>query len=222
MEETVSKFDGKLFTLNSSPGWKLARQQLITSNGREYREWDPYRSKLAAFLAGGGTFFPFSKHSNVLYLGASTGTTASHVADIVPSGRVCCVEISFTSYARLAEVASHHPNMIPVLADASRPEEYAAIAGDPDVLYQDIAQGNSVEIFIKNASYFRSLKSLFLVVKARSIDSAASPEHVYALARKSVNSALGVHSGMLDISAFEKDHAVIYASTGVRDAVTAV
>jgi fibrillarin-like pre-rRNA processing protein len=213
MEETVSKFDGKLFTLNSSPGWKLNRQQIITREGREYREWDPYRSKLAAFIASGGSFFPFRKDSNVLYLGASAGTTASHVADIVPSGRVCCVEISFSSYARLSEVSKHHTNMMPVLADASMPDEYAAIAGEPEILYQDIAQGNSVEIFIRNAAHFTSLKALFLIVKARSIDSSASPRSVYVRARRKVDEALGLNTFMLDISGFEKDHAVIYAST---------
>ena len=213
-EETVAAFDGRLFTLNSAPGWKLNRQRIVTSGGREYREWDPHRSKLAAFLAAGGSFFPFSRQSNVLYLGASAGTTASHVADIAPAGRVCCIEISFSSYVRLREVAERHPGMIPVLADASKPGEYAAIVGEPDVLYQDIAQRNSVEIFLKNVLHFRSLRSLFLVVKARSIDSAVSPRLVFAEAKRKVDKALGVRSGMVDISAFEKDHAVIYATVG--------
>ncbi len=212
--ETVARAEGKLFTLNSSPGWKLNRERLITIGGNEYREWDPHRSKLAAFLALGGDFFPFARESSVLYLGASAGTTASHVADIVPEGRVSCIEISFGSFARLREVAAHHANMVPVLADASRPGEYATVAGEPDILYQDIAQGNSVDIFLRNAMHFRSLRSVMLIVKARSIDSSASPRSVFAEARRSVDEALGVRTGMLDISPFEKDHAVIYASVG--------
>lgn len=49
----------------------------------EYRVWNPFRSKLAAAILGGVDQIYMGPGSKVLYLGAASGTTVSHVADIV-------------------------------------------------------------------------------------------------------------------------------------------
>ena len=49
----------------------------------EYRVWNPFRSKLAAAILGGIEKIHIKPGSKVLYLGAASGTTVSHVADIV-------------------------------------------------------------------------------------------------------------------------------------------
>lgn len=49
----------------------------------EYRVWNPFRSKLAAAILGGIEKIHMKPGSKVLYLGAASGTTVSHVADIV-------------------------------------------------------------------------------------------------------------------------------------------
>lgn len=49
----------------------------------EYRVWNPFRSKLAAAILGGVDQIHMSPGSKVLYLGAASGTTVSHVADVV-------------------------------------------------------------------------------------------------------------------------------------------
>ena len=49
----------------------------------EYRVWNPFRSKLAAAILGGVDKIHIKPGSKVLYLGAASGTTVSHVADIV-------------------------------------------------------------------------------------------------------------------------------------------
>ncbi len=49
----------------------------------EYRVWNPFRSKLAAAILGGVDQIYMPPGSKVLYLGAASGTTVSHVSDIV-------------------------------------------------------------------------------------------------------------------------------------------
>ena len=45
--------------------------------------WNPFRSKLAAGIVGGIENIYMQPGSKVLYLGAASGTTVSHVADLV-------------------------------------------------------------------------------------------------------------------------------------------
>ena len=45
--------------------------------------WNPFRSKLAAAILGGVDQIHMPVGSKVLYLGAASGTTVSHVSDIV-------------------------------------------------------------------------------------------------------------------------------------------
>jgi rRNA 2'-O-methyltransferase fibrillarin len=49
----------------------------------EYRVWNPFRSKIAAAIVGGVDNLYIKPGSKVLYLGAASGTTVSHVSDIV-------------------------------------------------------------------------------------------------------------------------------------------
>ena len=53
----------------------------------EYRVWNPFRSKLAAAILGGVEKIHMKPGARVLYLGAASGTTVSHVSDLV--GPVC-------------------------------------------------------------------------------------------------------------------------------------
>jgi len=85
---------GRLFTRNMVPRTSVYGERLVSEGGVEYREWVHTRSKLAAYLMLDGDAFPLSEDSSVLYLGAASGTTASHISDIVRSGTVYCVEFS--------------------------------------------------------------------------------------------------------------------------------
>lgn len=49
----------------------------------EYRVWNPFRSKLAAGILGGLDDIHIAPGKKVLYLGAASGTSVSHVADVV-------------------------------------------------------------------------------------------------------------------------------------------
>ncbi len=64
----------------------------------EYRVWNPFRSKLAASVLAGVDNIHIKPGSRVLYLGAASGTSVSHVSDIVgPEGVVYAVEFSHRS-----------------------------------------------------------------------------------------------------------------------------
>lgn len=61
----------------------------------EYRVWNPFRSKLAAAILGGIDKIHMDPGSKVLYLGAASGTSVSHVADIVGPVSIAYAKISY-------------------------------------------------------------------------------------------------------------------------------
>src|SRR3989344_8425158 len=73
----------RLYTLNLTPGKKVYGEQLVKQNNAEYREWDAYSSKLASAILNDCSNIFLRKGDAVLYLGSASGTTASHVSDIV-------------------------------------------------------------------------------------------------------------------------------------------
>ena len=133
-------------TRNLVPGRRVYGEKLIERDGVEYRVWNPYRSKLASALSSGLMDLPFTGSSKVLYLGAATGTTVSHISDIVDSGVVYAVEFAPRSMREFLNVARERLNIVPILADAKDPLSYAPLIEKVDVIYQDIAQVEQADI----------------------------------------------------------------------------
>jgi rRNA 2'-O-methyltransferase fibrillarin len=81
--------DHMLVTKNLVPGESVYGEKRISIEGGvdgtkvEYRVWNPFRSKLAAGVLGGLDNIYIAPGKKVLYLGAASGTSVSHVADIV-------------------------------------------------------------------------------------------------------------------------------------------
>lgn len=172
----------RLATLNVDPGRSVYGERLIKYEKNEYRLWDPYRSKLAAFILKSGSTIPIVPGATVLYLGAASGTTASHVSDIVgPEGFVYCVEFSSRVMRELVDnVCRHRLNMAPILADARIPEKYQQIAEQVDVVYCDVAQPEQAKILYDNAESFLKREGKGMIaVKARSIDVTLTPSSVF-------------------------------------------
>jgi len=143
-----------------------------------YRIWDQSRSKLSALISKGFSL-PLDKISKVLYLGAATGTTVSHVSDVVTDGLVYAVEFSPRSMVDLLRLCEARKNIIPILADASRPEGYCSMVEPVDMVYQDVAQPNQAEISTANcARYLKPGGRLIWMMKTRSIDVTSDPEEV--------------------------------------------
>ena len=206
--ERVFSDRGRLYTESRCPGKRIYGERLQTSDGTEYREWDPRRSKLSAYFTVGGKCFPFSEDSRVLYLGASSGTTPSHVADICSGGKVFCVEFAPRMFRDLVGTCETRPNMMPILGDATKPEEYAMFADSVDVVYQDVAQKRQAEILCKNMEAFGA-KFGMVAVKARSEDVTATPEAVFDRAEKVIREHGYRVIDRKPLDPYEKAHAMI-------------
>jgi fibrillarin-like pre-rRNA processing protein len=200
-------------TINLLKGVTLYGEKLISRNGNEYRTWDPFRSKLAAAYIK-GLHFEFSSVGNVLYLGASTGTTVSHLSDIVGhSGKIFAVESS-TRVARelISNVSSKRTNVIPIIEDARKPRSYFSIYDKMDLVYCDIAQPDQTTIAIDNCKiYLKEAKPMLLVIKTRSIDVTMSPKNVISQEIKKLESNSFEIKQNIDLEPFDKDHAMINA-----------
>jgi fibrillarin-like pre-rRNA processing protein len=177
-----------------------------------YRLWDPFRSKLAVLLLRlkdwqSVGLFPDSK---VLYLGAATGTTVSHVSDILRGGIVYAVEFSPRAIRDLLRLAEQRENIVPILADAARPELYSAFVEPVDMIYQDVAQRNQAEIAARNAlMYLKPGGTLVLMMKTRSIDVTASPKDVCAKEQEGLRGLEILE--VFDLLPFHQDHFAVLA-----------
>jgi fibrillarin-like pre-rRNA processing protein len=201
--------DQRIATKNLAPGQRVYDEDLLTIDGAEWRTWDPTRSKLGAYLIKGGRHFPLDEKSRVVYLGAANGTTPSHVSDVVSQGLLVAVEFSPRSFRDLLRMSSPRQNVVPVLADAWRPELYERYVGRVDLLFQDIAQRQQAQIFVKNLERFRPPWGI-ISVKARSVNVAAHPRDVYDQVARDITELSGYEVvEVVDLGPFEKDHAAI-------------
>ena len=204
----------KLYTENpgSCRGIRVYNEKILRQKGKEYRNWNPYRSKLAAAIIN-GLHVDIQPKCNVLYLGAATGTTVSHVSDIVKDGIVFAVENSPISAKKLLGVCEKRSNIIPVLEDAFHPERYSSIVGRVDLVYQDISQRNQTDIFMCNIERFLKKNGLgIFMVKARSIDVSLKPQRVYDGVCKQLEECGLRIVNCFDLKPFEKDHNAIVVS----------
>ena len=204
----------KLATQNLVPGNQVYNEKLVQSKGVEYRVWNPFRSKLAAAIMNGLENFPFSQKSDVLYLGVSTGTTISHISDIVSQGGTIFGIEHTSRVARdfLDRVASHRKNIIPIIQDARKPEEFFSVYKKVDAVYVDIAQPDQTDIAIENCKlYLKSGGYLLLVIKTRSIDVTKDPKRVIKNEIKKLESLFEIKQ-TIDLQPYDKDHAMVVAT----------
>jgi fibrillarin-like pre-rRNA processing protein len=205
----------RLATRNLTPGRTVYGERLIRFKSVEYRVWDAFRSKLAAAILRGVQMVPIKPGHRVLYLGAASGTTASHVSDIVgEKGHVYCVEFASRSMRDLVEnVCAYRLNMSPFLEDARFPEKYVMfISGKVDVIYCDIAQPEQAKVLADNADVFLKPSGwVMLAVKSQSIDVTKEPTEVYQQeARILKNRGFDVKE-IIRLEPYDKAHAMIIA-----------
>jgi fibrillarin-like pre-rRNA processing protein len=210
----VDEKDGRrlLLTMNLTPGSRVYNEDLLSRDGVEYRTWDPFRSKLAAAMLKGLPTDVIAEGDKVLYLGTSTGTTASHVSDLVGErGLVVGVEFAPRVAREFVEtVARSRKNVIPFVADARDPSKYSLTM--VNVVYCDIAQQDQTEIAVMNCRHLLPKGGkLILVVKARSIDVVREPKDVFVEESEKLREAGFSIRQVIELSPYDKDHALIYA-----------
>ena len=205
----------KLATQNLVPGNQVYNEKLVQHKGSEYRIWNPFRSKLAAAIMNDLKNFPFNQKSDVLYLGVSTGTTISHISDIVNQGGTIFGIEHASRVARdfLDRVATHRKNIVPIIQDARRPEEFFSVYKKVDIVYVDIAQPDQTNIAIENCRlYLKSGGYLFLVIKTRSIDVVKDPKMVIKDEIKKLETLFEIKQ-TIDLHPYDKDHAMVIATS---------
>ncbi len=171
----------------------------------EYREWVGKRSKLGAAIYKNLRTFAFKNDSIVLYLGASSGTTCSHLSDIVTDGMIFGIDLAPRIFYKFVELSKERKNLYPILADANNIKEYSFVP-KCDIVFQDIAQKDQVRIFVKNCGKFLKKNGVgYLSVKSRSIDVTAHPSKIFDMVRNQLKQRFNIIEERA-LAPFEKDH----------------
>lgn len=205
-----------LVTLNLAPGVSVYGEKRISVDNEdktktEYRVWNPFRSKLAAAILGGLENIYIAPGTKVLYLGAASGTSVSHVSDLVgPTGTVYAVEFSHRSGRDLINMAKKRTNVVPIVEDARHPLKYRMLVGMVDVVFADVAQPDQARIVGINSQYYLKNGGYFMIsIKANCIDSTAEPTVVFASEVKKLKEMGFKPKEQLTLEPYERDHAVV-------------
>ncbi|EAN78156.1 fibrillarin [Trypanosoma brucei brucei TREU927] len=207
-----------LCTLNMVPGVSVYGEKRVevgaTQSGdekKEYRLWNPYRSKLAAAIYAGVGSIHMKPGSKVLYLGAASGTTVSHVSDLVgPEGMVYAVEFSNRSGRDLVDMSKRRPNIVPIIEDARYPMKYRMLMPMVDCIFMDVAQPDQARILALNAQAFLKNGGHYVIsIKANCIDSTLDAPVVIAAELDKLRKDRLKPLEQASLEPFERDHAVV-------------
>lgn len=191
--ESVYLVGGKLATANLKRGRRVYGEELVGEGKEEYRLWNPYRSKLAAAILNGMKNMSIKEGSAVLYLGAATGTTVSHVSDIIKEeGSIYAVELSERNMRNLLELCDVRENIMPILSDARQTKNYEATIGMVDVMYQDVSAKEQAAILLANSRFLKKGGIAYFIIKSQSIDISRRPKEVYEQELKTLEGAFAV------------------------------
>ncbi|MGQ9542471.1 MAG: fibrillarin-like rRNA/tRNA 2'-O-methyltransferase [Candidatus Bathyarchaeia archaeon] len=202
----------RLATRSLAPKVNVYGEEVIIHRGEEYRIWNPYRSKLAAAIVKGLGYVPVRPGMKILYLGAASGTTVSHVSDIVGvEGEVYAVELSQRTMRELIDrVCKHRTNVQPILADARAPSQYRVIVGKVDSIYCDVAQPEQAKILGLNSEiYLKRKGGAMIAIKSRSVDVTLEPRKVFEIEIEKLRGMGFNILGSIRLEPYDKDHAMV-------------
>ncbi|WP_248897030.1 fibrillarin-like rRNA/tRNA 2'-O-methyltransferase [Haloplanus halobius] len=179
-----------------------------------WRLWDAGRSKLGAMLEL-GLDTGLAGGDAVLYLGAASGTTVSHVADVC--GPTYAVEFAPRPARDLVDVAASRPTLFPLLKDARRPETYAhVVESGLDAIVQDVATRGQARVATRNRQFLAADGRLVASIKARSEDVTAEPAAVFEDALDELRTAYEIlETARLD--RYHDDHLAVIARPRTDD-----
>jgi len=205
-----------LVTKNLVPGESVYGEKRITIDGSdgdkiEYRVWNPFRSKIAAAILGGIDNIWLKPGSKVLYLGAASGTTVSHVSDLIgEEGMVYAVEFSQRAGRDLINTAKKRMNVVPIVEDARHPQRYRMLVPMVDLVFADVAQPDQARIVALNSHMFLKNGGHFMIsIKANCIDSTVEASVVFAKEVAKLQAENFKPAEQLTLEPYERDHAVV-------------
>ena len=205
-----------ILTKSLAPGESIYGEKRVSVEENmekiEYRVWNPYRSKIGAAIVGGVDMIGFGPDSRVLYLGAASGTTCSHVADVVgEKGVLYAVEFSARCGRDLINMAKKRTNVIPIIEDARKPANYRFLIDQMvDFVFADVAQPDQARIIAMNCKAFLKNGGVFMVaIKASCIDSTQAPEVVFQSEIEKLKSEGLTPKKFMTLDPYQRDHAVV-------------
>ena len=211
-----------LVTKNMAPGESVygekrvsveepSKEEGVPPTKIEYRVWNPFRSKLAAGIMGGLDELFIGPGKKVLYLGAASGTSVSHVSDVVgPEGLVYAVEFSHRPGRELISMAKKRPNVIPIIEDARHPQKYRMLIGMVDCVFADVAQPDQARIIALNSHMFlKDQGGVVISIKANCIDSTVDAETVFAREVQKLREEKIKPLEQLTLEPYERDHCIV-------------
>ncbi|RLJ04371.1 MAG: fibrillarin-like rRNA/tRNA 2'-O-methyltransferase [Candidatus Aenigmatarchaeota archaeon] len=180
----------------------------LYTKGKNLEEWNPYKSKPAAAILNGLQNFPVKKWQKILYLGAAHGTTISHFSNIVgEKGIIYGVEVSDKIILKLIDKVRKKKNIVPILEDARFPENYGWV-GKVDLVYEDIAQRDQVQILKKNKVFLKEKGIILIALKAKAIDSVREVKEIYREVIEELSKDFEIIE-TIDLEPYEHDHLFI-------------
>lgn len=203
-----------LATMNLIPGNSVSGERLYQIDQQEYRSWNPYHSKLAAAILRHLESFPIQLSHRILYLGAASGTTVSHISDVIGlKGGIYAIEFSPRPLRELiSKVATLRTNVYPILADARNPSSYQFMLEAVDCIYCDIAQPQQAKILSDNARYFlKPGKYALLAIKGRSIRSTGKLTQIFQNEIKYLRSQGFSIEQTIDLEPYHSAHLMVMA-----------
>ncbi len=207
-----------LWTRNAEKGFSVRGERRKRDGRIEWRRWDPSKSKVAAALLR--TKLEPSKilplpGSTCLYLGASSGGTASHIHDVVcgadnhHGGQVVAVEISPRMTRDLVSLSQKRRGLVPVLGDARKPSEVAPfMRSKAQWMHQDLSIADQAVTFVRMTSAFLDKGGIaILSLKAASERSSDGDDHSrFAKAERVLHDSGLVLMERIDLSGLEEQH----------------
>lgn len=197
-------------------GWQESRKITFTksSDGKNffnefyvdnYIEFSPKRSKLSAAIIKKISLVPIKENMKILYLGSAHGYTPSHISNMIVNGEIFCLDFAPRVIRDLYFICEERKNMIPILADANNPDSYKTRIEPVDLIYQDVAQRNQVEILFKNLQFLKNNGYVLIAIKAKSIDVTKRPREIFSEVERQLSTKLKIID-KVELDPFERDH----------------
>jgi fibrillarin-like pre-rRNA processing protein len=211
-----------LWSRNSTRGKSVGGERRKRDGKIEWRRWDPFRSKVAAALLmtsqKASELLP-SPGDTCLYLGASSGTTVSHIHDMVcgsnnhHNGQIIAVEISPRMMRDLSSLAEDRSGLIPILNDARETQSYAPVMREKaHWIHQDLSIADQAENFISIAT--STLKNggigLLSLKAASERQFEGNDQSRFSRAEKLIEESELELIEMIDISQYQEQHMVFF------------
>ena len=211
-----------LWTRNAVRGVSLRGERRKTDSRIEWRAWTASKSKVAAALLrtsnNPSDLLPESG-STCLYLGASYGSTVSHIHDHVcgsgnhHGGQVVAVEISPRAMRELSTLAASRPGLVPVLADARVPSQIVPfMRAKADWLHQDLSIADQAQTFVNmTQAFLRPGGTGLLSLKAASERASQGDDNRrFAMAEKIIKDSNLKLVERIDLTGLEEQHVLFH------------